>query len=99
MGMSRAWSRHCHNPIRWAAPKLSTSGVKFQMNNDKERESTELLFWSWNHDSLQKMATIGDLVHLTKKSLASPSPDFDRIGSRPDKIDQLSASIMNVPPP
>jgi len=69
------------------------------MTENKERESTELLFWSWGHDLRQKVSAIRELVYLTKRGLASPSPDFDRIGSRLDKIDQLSAAIMNIPLP
>jgi len=69
------------------------------MIEDKERKSTELLFWSWGHDLGKKAMTIRELVYLTKRSLASSPPDFDLIDSRLDMIDRLSAEMMGTPLP
>jgi len=69
------------------------------MVENKERKSTELLFWSWGHDLAQKALNIRDLVHLARTSLANSSPDLDLIDSRLDKIDRLSSEIMGTPLP
>jgi signal transduction histidine kinase len=69
------------------------------MTEDKERKSTELLFWSWGHGLQKRVLTIRELVEFTKRNLASTSYDLDQIVSRLDMIDQLSAEIMETPSP
>ncbi len=69
------------------------------MTNEKERESTELIFWSWGHDIGKKTGAIQDLVYLIKHYLSKQPPDFDAINSRLDMITKISSRMARTPLP
>ena len=68
------------------------------MTEELESKYLELLIWSWGHGTRGQAGAIRDLVYLIRHCLGEPSPNFSRIYSLLDLVDQISKKFGTETP-